>query len=648
MNGVTGSVLQALKHLSSRGHELLVIAPNAGRIDADLYGAHTHLVRSIPFPGYPEVRMVFARTATIAGILEDFGPDVVHLASPFTLGWAGVRAARSLGIPSVAVYQTDVTAYAEKYGIPGGAPIVASHISRIHRSATLTLAPSSSATQQLTELGVDRLRTWGRGVDADRFAPERRSESWRDSVAHGRQIIGYVGRLAPEKQVEDLQALSKIPGACLVIVGDGPSRAELESLLPDAHFTGQLGGDALAEAMASFDVFVHPGEAETFCQTVQEAHASGVPVVATGKGGPVDLVQVSVNGCLYEPGNLDDMRERVEDLLGDHAKRASFARAARLAVRSRTWSALCDELVDLYVEAIELNRLDLALLARGTTRPERLRSAPTDEAAVPRWSRYVALGDSITEGIGDSSRMPAGEHLGWAARLAMLLTEHKHGTPLHFANFAVRSRRVEHLTEQVDRALELKPDLVSVLMGSNDLVRARVDIANIAARLEAEVSRLRAANIEVLLGTPFLPRRRAAKVLAGRFAEYNAHIRRIALAQRCALLDVEAIPEIGDLDMWAEDRVHLTSAGHRLLAYHAASVLGVPNAEVLSSLEQRYHEEPFKTRTLSEAEWITSHVLPWMWRRVRGRTAGDGIMAKHDDYLKLDDTVLREFGRGQA
>lgn len=358
MNGVTGSVLQALRHLTARGHEVLIIAPDAGRIDADLLGARTHLVKSLPLPGYPEVRMVFARPARIAQVLAEFQADVVHLASPFTLGWAGVKAARSLGIPCVAVYQTDVTAYADKYGIPGGAPLVASHIAKLHRSATLTLAPSSSALAHLTDLGVDRLRLWGRGVDADRFTPERRSEAWRTKVAHGRRIVGYVGRLAPEKQVEDLEALSRLPGARLVIVGDGPSRPTLEKLMPDALFTGFLGGDALAEVLASCDVFVHPGEAETFCQTVQESLASGVPVVATGKGGPVDLVHHSIDGWLYEPGNLDEMRGYVEDLLGDAAKRAAFAEAARLSVRTRTWSALCDELVEHYSEAIQLNAIE--------------------------------------------------------------------------------------------------------------------------------------------------------------------------------------------------------------------------------------------------------------------------------------------------
>ncbi|MGK0740660.1 glycosyltransferase family 4 protein [Leucobacter sp. Z1108] len=368
MNGVTGSVMQVLKHLGAAGHELLVLAPDAGAIEADLHGARTELLRSYPLPSYPEVRMVFTRPAKIAQSLVSFGADIVHLASPLLLGWNGVLAADALGIPSVAVYQTDIVAYTEKYGIPGVAPLAAAHIARLHRRSTLTLVPSTSAHTHLSELGVERLRHWGRGVDAERFTPARRSETWREQVGQGQLLVGYVGRLAPEKQVEDLAALHDLPGVRLVIVGDGPSRPELERLLPNAHFTGFLDGTELAEAMASFDVFVHPGESETFCQTVQEALASGVPVVATGRGGPVDLVRSSVNGWLYEPGNLAELRARVTDLTGDDAKRAAFGSAARLSVRDRTWAALCDQLVGHYAEAAEPSRADQLLLARGAMR----------------------------------------------------------------------------------------------------------------------------------------------------------------------------------------------------------------------------------------------------------------------------------------
>jgi len=629
MNGVTGSVLHILRNLASEGHEALVVAPHAGDYTADLHGARTELLWSVPMPSYPQVRVVMARTARLAGLLRDFQPDVVHLASPFVLGWQAVNAADGLRIPTVAVYQTDVVSYAQKYGLPKAKPLVEAHVARLHRRATLNLAPSSSSVAQLEGLGVDRLRRWGRGVDNVLFAPERRDHALRAALAGDDVVVGYVGRLAPEKQVEDLRALNGIPGVRLVIVGDGPSRPLLERTLPGAVFLGHLTGERLAEAMASFDVFVHPGESETFGQTIQEALASGVPVVATGAGGPVDLVRSSIDGWLYRPGDLADLRARVEDLVGDEAKRLAFSRAARESVRDRTWDALCRQLIGYYEEARTLRPIDDALLVRRATRPAAAVRAST---VAPRWSRYVALGDSLTEGLCDGSRMPSGEFRGWADRLAALLAQTSRAPgAFRYANLAVRSRRIRDLTDaQVPRAVELRPDLVSIFMGSNDLVSRRRTPAALADELELNVRRLRDAGCDVLLVTPFLPHRRAAMLFARRFAEFNSHVRRIAGETGSLLLDVEALPAIGDLGMWADDKVHLRSRGHRYLAYRAADVLGVPDAETLGGLEAALHdEEP------SGAGWLRRDALPWIWRRLRGRTAGDGLPPKHDDYVEL-------------
>lgn len=628
MNGVTGSVLQILRHLQAEGHETLVIAPRAGEFTADLHGARAELMRSVPLPSYPEVRVVFARAARLAGVLREFRPDVIHLASPFVLGWQGIAAADLLRIPVVAVYQTDIVAYAEKYGLPRATTLVGAHIARLHRRATLTLAPSTASMRQLEDLGVDRLRRWGRGVDAERFAPGRRSEQWRHRVAPGEVIVGFVGRLAPEKQVADLAAVQSIPGVRLVLVGDGPSRDALRAALPGAHFTGHLSGDALAEAVASFDVFVHPGESETFGQTIQEALASGVPVVATGTGGPVDLVRSSVDGWLYRPGDLDDLRARVADLAGDASKRRAFSAAARDGVRLRTWDAVCGELVRHYETARTLRPIDDALVVRGATRP----SAPVVSASVaPRWRRYVALGDSLTEGLCDSSRMPAGEHRGWADRLARLLAHTARGGDLRYANLAVRSRRMRDLPrDQLPAALALRPDLVSILMGANDLVGRAADPVRLAAELDGAVAALRDAGADVLLVTPFLPRRASARLFARRFAIFAAELRVIADRRGAILLDLEALPAIGDLAMWAEDRVHLRSRGHRFLAYRAADALGVPDAETLGDLDAALHADDDPP---AAGRWLIRHALPWMWRRLRGRTAGDGLHAKHADYV---------------
>ncbi|MFF3028293.1 GDSL-type esterase/lipase family protein [Microbacterium sp. NPDC057944] len=621
MNGVTGSVLQILRHLERTGHEAHVIAPDAVGIPDTVHGAIVEPIPSLPLPGYRNVRVGTSPAHRVAASLRRFQPDVVHLASPFALGWRGVLAAERLGIASVAAYQTDVAAYTERYRIAATTGIAQTHIARLHRRATLTLAPSADSAHQLATLGVDRVRRWGRGVDAERFQPLRRDPALRGSWG-AETVIGYVGRLAPEKQVEDLVALRGIPGTRLVIVGDGPSRQRLQSLLPEALFLGHLDGDALAAALASFDVFVHPGESETFGQTLQEAHASGVPVVATGRGGPLDLVRMGIDGWLYRPGDLDDLRMRVADLAGDVRKRRAFGEAGHEAVQGRSWAGVCDQLLSHFDDAMLLGAVDRGLRARRVVRPERATPAPQT-----RWRRYVALGDSLTEGLCDPA--PDGALRGWADRLALLLAARG---GLHYANLAIRSKRVSDVCgPQLERALQLRPDLVSILVGANDLVKPNVDVPALARRVEDAVERLRACGADVVLVTPFLPGRRAAAIYTRRFAAFATALSGVAARTGAILIDTDLHPSLRDRPNWGEDLVHLSSRGHRFLAYRAGEVLGVPHAEALGTLDAALHEhEP-----IGAGVWWRRHALPWVWRRLHGRAAGDGRSAKHDDYVYL-------------
>nr|WP_236571178.1 glycosyltransferase [Microbacterium hydrocarbonoxydans] len=621
MNGVTGSVLQILRHLERQGHDAHVIAPDAVGMPAVLHGALVEPAPSLALPGYRSVRVGTSSAHQIAASLRRFRPDVVHLASPFALGWRGALAAEHLGVAAVAAYQTDVAAYTQRYRIPVATGIAESHIARLHRRATMTLAPSADTAKQLAALGVDRIRQWGRGVDAERFQPERRSSTlraeWGDEV-----VIGYVGRLAPEKQVEDLAVLQAIPGTRVVIVGDGPSRPRLELLMPRARFLGHLEGDELAAAMASFDVFVHPGESETFGQTLQEAHASGVPVVATGRGGPLGLVRMGIDGWLYRPGDVDDLRMRVADLTGDARKRHAFGAAGREAVQGRSWASVCDQLLGHFDEARDLRRVDAGLRARRLTRPEP--GAPVKARA---WRRYVALGDSLTEGLCDPA--PDGALRGWADRLALLLAARG---GLHYANLAVRSKRVHDVCgAQLARAIELEPDLVSILVGANDLVKSTVDVRALAADLEDAVVRLRGIGADVVLVTPFLPRRRAASIYTRRFAAFATALSGIAARTGAILIDTDLYASLPDRPNWGEDLVHLSSRGHRFLAYRVGEVLSVPHADALGVLDAALHEN----ESIGAGLWWRRHALPWVWRRMHGRAAGDGRVAKHDDYIYL-------------
>jgi phosphatidylinositol alpha 1,6-mannosyltransferase len=375
MNGVTHSVLQLLAHLERKGHDALVVAPasswtvpgwSAEPAPSTVHGFPVVLLPGLPLSGYPNVRVAAGTVTRIRRLLGDYAPDVVHVASPFVLGWRAIQAAEQLGLPTVSVYQTEIPAYASRYGAPWLEQLLWNHVRTMHGASTVNLVPSSYSHTQLRGVGVPRLRMWRRGVDTERFNPARRSAPLRAKLApNGERLVGFVGRLAAEKQVEDLEVLDALPGTRLVIVGSGPLKETLRTRLPNAHFAGFLGGDDLAELVASLDLFVHPGESETFCQTIQEAMASGLPVVAVGRGGPLDLVDNSRTGWLYAPGDLADLRARVQDLVYDDAKRAAFAATALESVQGRTWPRLCDELLGHYARAVEVKSRQLHAEALG-------------------------------------------------------------------------------------------------------------------------------------------------------------------------------------------------------------------------------------------------------------------------------------------
>ncbi|MGA9872589.1 MAG: glycosyltransferase family 1 protein [Rhodococcus sp. (in: high G+C Gram-positive bacteria)] len=356
MNGVTNSVLRVLEHLERTGHDAMVVAPDnpAGKPRAAVEHGRVPVHR-VPAVMVPKVSSlpVGVPGPGLTATLREFGPDVVHLASPFLLGAGGLAAANRLGVPSVAVYQTDVAGFAESYGLGLTSRAAWRWTRRVHRGAARTLAPSSSAVDALEQHGIPRVHRWARGVDAIRFAPSARRESLRRQwTGDGKLVVGFVGRLAPEKHVERLAVIADDPDIQVVVVGDGPDRASLQKLMPSAIFTGQLGGDQLAQAYASFDVFVHPGEHETFCQAVQEALASGIPVIGPDAGGPRDLVSHCRNGYLLPVDRFTELLPSAVSALTSPAMRARFGEAARKSVLHRTWPAICDELLGHYGDVL--------------------------------------------------------------------------------------------------------------------------------------------------------------------------------------------------------------------------------------------------------------------------------------------------------
>jgi glycosyltransferase involved in cell wall biosynthesis len=355
IDGIVNTLCHLLEHLSRRGHQALVLAPSgAPDRHADMPVVGFPAVR-VPF--YPELRLALPN-GRLSACLDEFRPDLVHVANPLLLGSAAMRLARRRGIPVVGAYHTDMAGFADGWGLGVLRPLIWAMVRAAHGRADLNLCPSQVTLAQLREQGIPRLSVWSRGVDAELFRPSRRDIGWRHRLTDGqvdRPLLLYVGRLSPEKRVDWLaDVLDLMPFARLAVVGDGPARPSLEMRLAGrgAVFTGYLSGYALAAAYASADVFVFPGAHETFGNVVLEAMASGLPVVAPAAGAVTELLRHEQNGLLFDPGSRAAMAEAVLRLAQQPLLARRLGRQARLDAEERGWPLVLDGLLDRYQELL--------------------------------------------------------------------------------------------------------------------------------------------------------------------------------------------------------------------------------------------------------------------------------------------------------
>ncbi|MGY1705373.1 SGNH/GDSL hydrolase family protein [Geodermatophilus sp. SYSU D00697] len=252
------------------------------------------------------------------------------------------------------------------------------------------------------------------------------------------------------------------------------------------------------------------------------------------------------------------------------------------------------------------------------------------------WRRYVALGDSFTEGLADPDPQRPGEYRGWADRLAEHLAAATDGV-LEYANLAVRGRLLDQVVaEQAPVALAARPDLVSLVAGGNDLLRPGADPDRLAATLEDAVARLRAVGADVLLATGVDPRQTPIiRRTRGRVAVFNASLWSIAARHGAVVLDQWGADWLQDWRMWDTDRIHLTDEGHRRTALAAATALGLPVGEDWRTPLPPQPRRALRAALAEEAAWVRGFVAPWVGRRLRGRSSGDGRAAKRPVPLAL-------------
>ncbi len=368
VDGIVTRLTKTIENLTKSGEEVLIFCPEG--CPDEYMGARVIGVPAMPLPLYPELKLGLPGPA-VSGAIEAFKPDIIHVVNPAVLGLGGIWLAKTNGIPLVASYHTHLPKYLEHYGMGMLEPLLWELLKAAHNQASLNLCTSSAMVQELSEKGIQHTALWQRGVDTETFRPELRSEEMRKKLlgenSDEGSLLIYVGRLSAEKQIERIKpVLEALPHTRLALVGDGPYRQQLEKIFENTPttFVGYLSGDALASAYASGDAFLFPSSTETLGLVLLEAMAAGCPVVGANKGGIPDIISDGINGCLYDPDEVNDGTESLinatKQLLGNQIERKAMRKAARLEAERWGWFKATEQLKGFYTDVLEKHSSKIA------------------------------------------------------------------------------------------------------------------------------------------------------------------------------------------------------------------------------------------------------------------------------------------------
>jgi glycosyltransferase involved in cell wall biosynthesis len=360
-DGVALTLNRLVAYLEREGVEVLVVAPVAAQPAFDHIGTVV-AVPSLPLPARPEYRLALGLPRRVQQRLAAFKPDIVHIAAPDLLGYRALHLARRWRLPIVASYHTRFETYLKHYWyVSGLTGFVTRYLRYFYSACREVYVPSPSMAETLLKDGhKNNIRVWPRGVDAERFHPDKRSNQWRAryGIAPSELVILHVSRLVREKRHDTLvETIERLQSAGIahkcVVVGDGPDRDMLQKQLPAGVFTGFLDGDELAFAYASSDIFVFPSDSESFGSVTLEAMASGLPCVCADATGSCSLVVNGVTGFLAKPGCSDEFAHHVETLAKDAALRQRMGEAARERSLGFGWDEAMARLLTYYRALVE-------------------------------------------------------------------------------------------------------------------------------------------------------------------------------------------------------------------------------------------------------------------------------------------------------